>query len=45
MSVKKFRGDTLVWFSDFYEKDGNQFDGGQDLHLFFIFCVFSAVLV
>uniref|UniRef100_A0A166D068 Uncharacterized protein n=1 Tax=Daucus carota subsp. sativus TaxID=79200 RepID=A0A166D068_DAUCS len=31
VSVKKFRGDTLVWFSDFYEKDGNQFDGGISL--------------
>lgn len=44
MSVKKSRGETLVLFSNFYEKDGNEFDGGADLHflyygvLCFLFC-------
>lgn len=36
MSVKKFRGETLVSFSNFYEKDGNEYDGGEDLHLFLL---------
>lgn len=31
VSVKKFRGETLVTFSNCYEKDGNEFDGGISL--------------